>query len=202
MAYQTIFLASGNPDKISELKKLLSPLGIELLSTQDVENPGDVEEDLPTLQGNALKKARYWHERTGYPSLADDTGLEVDALKGEPGVYSARYAGEDATYHDNLQKLLHEMEGKQNRSAQFRTALAFVREGGIELFEGFCRGEIMNEPRGERGFGYDPVFRPEGYEKSFAELSPDEKNRISHRGKALQKFILYLEKERKQPGGA
>jgi XTP/dITP diphosphohydrolase len=195
MVHSTIFLASANPDKISELKELLSPLGVKLQSTRDVPNPSEVVEDLPTLQGNALKKAQYWYEESGLPSLADDTGLEVDALNGEPGVYSARYAGSEATYRDNLEKLLKEMLGEENRSAQFRTALVFVHKGGIELFEGVCHGEILKKPRGEKGFGYDPIFRPDGYDKSFAELSSEEKNRISHRGRALKKFLLYLERE-------
>ena len=198
MVHSTIFLASANPDKISELEELLSPIGIKLQSTRDLPNPSEVVEDLPTLQGNALKKAQYWYGETGLPSLADDTGLEVDALNGEPGVYSARYAGEEATYRDNLQKLLKEMQGEEIRSAQFRTALVFVHEAGIELFEGICHGEILKEPKGEKGFGYDPVFRPDGFNESFAELSSEEKNRISHRGRALKKFIIYLERERKK----
>lgn len=189
----TIFLASGNPHKIEELKQILNPMGIKLKSTLDFSDADEVDEDQPGLEGNALKKARHWYNETGLPSLADDTGLEVDALDGAPGVYSARYAGENATYEENTQKLLQELKGESDRSAQFRTVIAFIDQSGEEhLFEGVCRGEIITEKRGEKGFGYDPVFVPEGYHKTFAEISSEEKNRISHRGLAIQKFIEYL----------
>lgn len=189
----TIFLASGNSHKIEELGQLLSELGIALKSTLDFPGAESVEEDRPDLEGNALKKARHWFQKTGLPSLSDDTGLEVDALNGAPGVYSARYAGEDASYEDNVNKLLSEIGGHTNRSAQFRTVVAYIdSEGKEHLFEGICRGEIISEKRGEKGFGYDPVFLPKGYEKTFAELSSEEKNKISHRGIAVQKFLRYL----------
>lgn len=188
-----IFLASGNPHKIEELKQILNPMGIKLKSTLDFSDADEVDEDQPGLEGNALKKARHWFHETGLPSLADDTGLEVDALNGAPGVYSARYAGEDATYDDNVDKLITEIGDQKNRSAQFRTVVAYVDSDGNEhLFEGICRGEIITERRGEKGFGYDPVFVPEGYNKTFAEISSEEKNRISHRGLAIQKFLRYL----------
>jgi XTP/dITP diphosphohydrolase len=187
----TLFLASGNPDKIRELKDLLEPLGCVLKSVSDVSGNNDVKEDQETLKGNALKKARYWHLKTGLPALADDTGLEVDALDGAPGVYSARYAGESVTYRDNVNKLLEEMRDKTNRAARFRTVIALAGDEEI-FFEGVCEGEITKKPEGDSGFGYDPVFRPEGYEKTFAELRRDEKNRISHRGKALKKLVDYL----------
>lgn len=189
-----IFLASANPNKIQELREMLSPLEIELRSTLDIEENVEVVEDLPTLEGNALKKAKFWYQRTGIPSLSDDTGLEVDALGGGPGVYSARYAGPDATYEDNVQKLLEEMKGVENRSARFRTVAALVGEEEL-LFEGVCEGEIIRQPRGEKGFGYDPVFLPDGFGRTFAELNADEKNRISHRGRALHKLIGFLEDE-------
>lgn len=189
----TLFLASGNQHKIEELKELLKPFDITIKSTLDYPDAEEVVEDKPDLEGNALKKARHWYEKTGLPSLSDDTGLEVEALNGDPGVYSARYAGEQATYEQNTQKLLAELKGVANRSAQFRTVIAFIDEKGNEhIFEGICRGEILPEKRGEKGFGYDPVFQPEGYDKSFAELSGEEKNKISHRGLAIQKFIEYL----------
>ena len=188
-----IFLASGNPHKIDELKQILNPMGIKLKSTLDYPDAEEVVEDKPDLEGNALKKARHWHEKTELPSLSDDTGLEVEALDGSPGVYSARYAGEQATYEQNTQKLLAELEGVANRSAQFRTVVAFIDQSGNEhFFEGICEGKILEQPKGDKGFGYDPVFQPIGYEKSFAELSSEEKNRISHRGLAIQKFIEYL----------
>lgn len=190
---KVIFLASGNPYKIEELEQLLDDMGIELKSTLDYPNAEEVIEDKPGLEGNALKKARHWYDKTGLPALADDTGLEVDALDGAPGVYSARYAGENASYEENTQKLLKELKGEQNRSAQFRTVVAFIDKSGAEhLFDGVCRGTIITEKKGEKGFGYDPVFRPEGFERTFAELSSFEKNRISHRGRAMQEFIDYL----------
>lgn len=189
---ETIFLASGNPHKIEELRQVLQPMGIELRSTLDFPDAEEVDEDQPDLKGNAMKKARYWHQKTGLPSLADDTGLEVDALDSAPGVYSARYAGGNATYEDNVNKLLTELEGEENRSARFRTVVAFVSEGEEHLFEGVCEGKITPDKRGEKGFGYDPVFMPEGYQQTFAELAGEEKNRISHRGRAVQKFLEFI----------
>ena len=186
---KTIFLASANPHKIEELRQNLEALQIKITSTREIEVAEDVVEDQPDLEGNALKKARYWHRETGHPSLADDTGLEVDALGGAPGVYSARYAGENVSYQENVEKLLHEMEGKEDRTARFRTVIAYVTDEGEFLFEGICEGKITTSPKGEKGFGYDPVFCPEGYSKTFAELDAEEKNRISHRGKALVKFV-------------
>jgi len=189
----TLFLASGNPHKIGELKDLLTPFDISIKSTLDYPDAEEVVEDKPDLEGNALKKARFWHEKTGLPSLSDDTGLEVEAINGAPGVYSARYAGENATYEQNTQKLLAELDGVANRSARFRTVVAFIDQKGSEyIFEGICEGEIISEKRGEKGFGYDPVFVPAGYDETFAELSSEQKNDISHRGKAMQAFLEYL----------
>ncbi|MEX0822843.1 MAG: non-canonical purine NTP pyrophosphatase, partial [Balneolaceae bacterium] len=138
-----IFLASGNPHKIEELQQVLQPLGIDLKSTHDIPEPEEVVEDQPDLEGNALKKAQFWFDKTGLPSLADDTGLEVDALHGAPGVWSARYAGANATYEDNVNKLLSELEGKSSRTARFRTVIAYVTESENYLFEGVCRGNII-----------------------------------------------------------
>lgn len=190
----TIVLASRNKHKIEELRSTLAPLGITLKSTYDFPELEEVVEDKSTLEGNALKKARYVFEETGYPALSDDTGLEVDALDGRPGVYSARYAGETASYQENTQKLLDELSGvdQHDRGAQFRTVVALVTEDGTHTFEGICRGEILTEPRGDKGFGYDPVFLPEGYEKTFAELEAKTKNKISHRGKAIKKLERFL----------
>lgn len=188
----TLFLASGNPHKIEELQQILEPLGIQLKSTLDYPDAPEVEEDQPDLKGNALKKARFWYKKTGFPSIADDTGLEVDALDGAPGVYSARYAGENVTYQDNVDKLLKEMKGEKNRAAQFRTVIAYIIEGEEHFFEGVCKGEILTEEKGSKGFGYDPIFQPDGYEKTFAELDAEEKNKISHRGRALEKFLEFL----------
>lgn len=190
--FKELFLASGNPHKIEELHQILEPLGIKLSSTHDFPDAPEVEEDQPDLKGNALKKARFWHQKTGLPSLADDTGLEVDALNGAPGVYSARYAGEDATYQDNVEKLLGKLKDENNRNAQFRTVIAFVTDHEQYLFEGVCKGEILRASKGSKGFGYDPVFRPIGYNQTFAELDSEEKNKISHRGRALQKFLEFI----------
>jgi len=196
---KTIVLASRNKHKIEELRQTLAPLDIELKSTYDFSQLEEVIEDKTTLEGNALKKARYVFEETGLPSLSDDTGLEVEALDGRPGVYSARYAGESATYQENVDKLLDEMAGvkEKDRKAQFRTAVAFVSDDGTHTFEGICKGEIIKEERGDKGFGYDPIFLPEGLSQTFAELDNQTKNEISHRGKAIQKFYDWLKEHRK-----
>ncbi len=187
-----LVLASRNKNKIEEMKALVSDLGIEVFSALDFPKLEEVEEDLPTLEGNALKKARYVHEKTGLAALSDDTGLEVNVLNGAPGVYSARYAGENVSYQDNVHKLLNEMAGEKNRIAQFRTVVALVTNENEYTFEGICEGEIIENQRGDKGFGYDPVFLPSGYDKTFAELDSSIKNVISHRGKAVQKFISFL----------
>ena len=190
----TIVLASRNEHKIIELRQTLEPLGIELKSALDFSNLKEVEEDKLTLEGNAIKKAQYVYEETGLPALADDTGLEVDALDGRPGVFSARYAGEEATYEDNVQKLLAELAGVEpkDRKAQFRTVAALVSDEGTHTFEGVCHGEILTEKRGAKGFGYDPVFQPEDYKETFAEMDPETKNKISHRGRAIQQLLDWL----------
>jgi XTP/dITP diphosphohydrolase len=190
----TIVLASRNEHKIIELRQTLEPLGIELKSALDFSNLKEVEEDKLTLEGNAIKKAQYVYEETGLPALADDTGLEVDALDGRPGVFSARYAGEEATYEENVQKLLAELAGVEpkDRKAQFRTVAALVSDEGTHTFEGVCRGEILTEKRGAKGFGYDPVFQPEDYKETFAEMDPETKNKISHRGRAIQQLLDWL----------
>ena len=187
-----LVLASRNQHKIEEMQSMLAKLGIEVLSALDFPELEEVDEDQPTLEGNALKKARYVHEETGIPALSDDTGLEVDALNGAPGVYSARYAGEDASYQDNVLKLLKELGATENRVARFRTVVALVTGEAEHTFEGKVEGEILNEQKGVGGFGYDPVFQPEGYELTFAELDSAEKNRISHRGRAIKKFVDFL----------
>jgi len=191
---QTLVLASRNKHKIEELQETLKDIGVQLKSTHDFQELKEVEEDRPTLEGNALKKARYVYEVTGLPALSDDTGLEVDALSGRPGVFSARYAGEDATYQDNLEKLLEELAGvaPKDRKAQFRTVVALVSGDDTHTFEGVCPGVILSKPRGDKGFGYDPVFQPEGYNQTFAELDPGVKNEISHRGRAIKKLRNFL----------
>jgi XTP/dITP diphosphohydrolase len=189
-----LVIASQNPHKIEELEQILRPLGIEVLSTKNYPELEEVVEDQPTLQGNALKKARYVAGQTGLPALSDDTGLEVDALNGEPGVYSARYAGKQASYQDNVNKLLNELDGIADRKAQFRTVVALVHSGLEHVFEGICEGEILTEEKGDKGFGYDPVFKPKGFDKTFAELDAGIKNEISHRGKAVQKVVSFLKR--------
>ena len=186
-----LVLATHNRHKARELEALLQDAGIEILTLDAFPHVGKIEEDSPTLEGNALKKAREVFRQTGLPSLADDTGLEVDALGGAPGVFSSRYAGPQATYADNVAKLLKELQGVADaeRTARFRCVLAFVAHNGVEhVVEGVCRGSIIREPRGLHGFGYDPVFLPEGFSQTFAEMDADTKNRISHRAAALHRI--------------
>jgi XTP/dITP diphosphohydrolase len=191
-APEKIVLASRNPDKIEELHATLSGIGVKLRSSLDFPELEDVEEPLESLEGNAYIKALYTFNMTGLPSLADDTGLEVDALDGRPGVFSARYAGKNASYQENVAKLLYEMEPFENRRARFRTALAYVSQEATFIFQGVCEGIILREIKGDKGFGYDPVFLPDGKQKTFAELSSEEKNTISHRAKAIQQFIRFV----------
>lgn len=197
---ETIVLASANPHKVKELREILAGIGIRLRSTDDFPGLREVIEDAETLQGNAWKKAAYLYQMTGLPSLADDTGLEVDYLNGAPGVYSARYAGERATYEDNVNKLLRELGSTDNRSARFRTVIAFKCASGTFFFNGVCEGRITKTPIGDNGFGYDPVFMPDGYQLTFAELMSEVKNNISHRGRAVKKFIRFLEEMDKTAG--
>tara|TARA_E500000178_G_scaffold138704_1_gene138478 strand:- start:257 stop:841 length:585 start_codon:yes stop_codon:yes gene_type:complete len=189
-----IVLASRNPNKIEELRELLSLPDLRVLSTADFPELEEVDEDALTLEGNALKKAHYVAMVTGLPSLADDTGLEVSALNGAPGVYSARYAGEQASYDDNVEKLLSEMENIEQRKAQFRTVVAFVDADKQWIFEGVCRGHISRYRKGVKGFGYDPIFVPDGFEQSFAEMGSKQKNSISHRGLAMKEAVAFLQK--------
>ena len=188
-----LILASRNKNKIEEMKQLVAHLGIDVFSALDFPDLEEVEEDKPTLEGNALKKARYVNQQTGIPALSDDTGLEVEALDGAPGVFSARYAGENATYQDNVLKLLGALNGKKNRAAQFRTVVALVDGEKEWTFEGVCKGKIINEQIGKKGFGYDPIFMPDDFAETFAQMDPNIKNLISHRGKAVQKFVEFLE---------
>jgi len=189
-----IVLATHNHDKEIELQHSLRGLGVEICSLSEYPDIGDIEETGTTLLENSLLKAHTVHDRTGLPAIADDTGLEVDALDGAPGVYSARFSGADATYEDNVNKLLSVMEEVSDdmRSARFRTVISFV-DGNQELWtEGHIDGKIIDFPRGNAGFGYDPVFYIPQLEKTFAELSTADKNKISHRGLALQKLRKIL----------
>ena len=193
---ERLVVASKNPDKIAEVEEVLAGLGLVREIVRGLEWP-DIDETEPTLVGNALLKARAVRRATGLTAVADDTGLEVDALGGEPGVHTARYAGPDATYSDNVAKLLEEMEGVKRRSARFKTAIALVDENGKELtVEGVVEGEIATESRGEGGFGYDPVFAVRG--RTFAEMGSEEKHRISHRALALRALAAALRGDRER----
>ena len=191
-----IIVASRNAGKIEELTKLLSPLEIKTLSLDDFQEIKEVEEDGETYRENAIKKVQAVVKATGKMALADDSGLEVNALQGRPGIKSARFAGEGATDHEKNLKLLRLMENvpDDERGATFVCHVAIAGPGGLlKVVEGSCRGTIIREPRGGGGFGYDPLFIPFGYNQTFAELFPEVKNRISHRGRALEKAALFLE---------
>ena len=184
-------LCTGNPGKASELRALL-PAHIELITLAEAGLPLDLPETGDTLEANALQKARFAFERTGMPCIADDTGLEVPSLGNAPGVYSARYAGETKDPAANMAKLLRELEGEADRSARFRTVIALVDRDGEHTFEGEVSGRIAEALCGTGGFGYDPVFVPENESRTFAELSAAEKNRISHRGRAVRELVNWL----------
>lgn len=188
---QELLLATKNKHKTQEMGQLLAPLGINVINALDFPELPDVVEDGFTLEENALKKAKTLAQLTRKPTIADDTGLLVDALNGEPGVYSARYAGEKATYDENVTKLLAELSKKGNFpfSARFETVIAFVWQGKQTCLKGICEGVIIENRRGEKGFGYDPIFVPDGFKETFAELSAEQKNAISHRGKAVKAFV-------------
>ena len=187
-----ILLATRNPGKIKEMNMLLADLPVHLRSVVEFGEIPPVIEDERSLQGNAIKKAQALFDQTGLASLADDTGLEVDALGGRPGVHSARYAGEDATDEENRALLLKELGDAENRTARFSTVAAYIDANSICLFEGTCEGSIRYSEAGADGFGYDVVFDPVGHDLSFAEMSTEVKNGISHRGKALAKFKAYM----------
>ena len=187
-----LVFVTNNAHKLEELRAILGE-GIEMLSLKDIGCEADIPETAATLEGNAALKAEYIYRHYGLDCFADDTGLEVEALGGAPGVYSARYAGGDG--HDseaNMRRLLRELEGVENRKAQFRTVICLIEGGEERLFEGIVRGSITERKQGTSGFGYDPVFRPEGYDETFAEMGSDEKNRISHRARAVQRLVEYL----------
>lgn len=183
--------ATNNIHKLREVAAIVGHQ-IELLSLNDIGCHDDIPETSDTLEGNALLKARYVYERYHTNCFADDTGLEVEALGGAPGVYSARYAGEGHNSEENIKKLLHELEGKDNRKARFRTVFALIINGKEHLFEGIVRGEIIARKRGTSGFGYDPIFVPEGFTQTFAEMSDGQKNKISHRALAVGKLCKFL----------
>ena len=188
---RTLIFSTNNKHKIHEVRELIGS-GIVLKSLADVGLEGDIPETSDTLQGNALQKAQWVWERTGNDCFADDTGLEVEALGGAPGVYSARYAGEHCSFDDNINKLLAALEGNTNRRACFRTVICLIEQGVPRYFEGRVDGVILTERYGNEGFGYDPVFMPDRFAVSFAEMPLEVKNKISHRGLAVQKLCEYL----------
>lgn len=186
-----LVVATNNTHKLEEISAILGE-EMELLSLKDIQCNADIPETADTLEGNARQKAQYIYNNYGMNCFADDTGLEVEALNGAPGVFSARYAGDGHDSEANMQKLLQELEGKENRKAQFRTAICLIMDGKEYLFEGIVKGKIINEKRGGAGFGYDPIFVPEGYDLTFAELGNDIKNTISHRARAVEKLCTFL----------
>ncbi|HUI09288.1 MAG TPA: RdgB/HAM1 family non-canonical purine NTP pyrophosphatase [Bacteroidota bacterium] len=190
-----LVIATHNPDKAREISALLVDQGVEVLTLDAYPQVGHIVEDAETLEGNALLKAQAVARATGLPSLGDDTGLEVGYLNGDPGVYSSRYSGEHATYADNVAKLTREMKGvpERRRAARFRCVLAFVAPGRDPVtVEGICRGTILEKPRGNGGFGYDPLFLPLGYRQTLAEMEMSVKNTLSHRGRAMQNMLPHL----------
>lgn len=191
---QKIVLATRNRHKVIEIRQILKDLPVQLISLDDFDNVLDVIEDRDSFEGNALKKAKEIFEFTQFPTIADDSGLEVDALNGDPGIYSARFSGEDATDLKNNQKLLHLLKDVplKDRNAQFRCVAAFVDKRMEHIEEGICKGTIINDFRGNQGFGYDPLFYLQAFDKTMAELSEEEKNKISHRGYAFRKMANFL----------
>jgi XTP/dITP diphosphohydrolase len=187
-----LVFASNNQNKIREIQLLL-PKTVQVLSLEDIGCFDDIPETADTIEGNAILKADYVTKNFGYNCFADDTGLEVEALNGEPGVYSARYAGEQRDANDNMDKLLLNLKDKSNRSAQFKTVIALNLDGNQALFTGIIKGKIIKEKIGTNGFGYDPIFVADGYTKTFAELTITEKSGISHRGLAVRQLVDFLE---------
>lgn len=186
-----IVFATNNKNKLKEINNILQS-DIELISLNELGCTDEIPEEQDTLDGNARQKAWYIYDKFGKNCFADDTGLEIESLNMEPGVYSARYAGEQRSSEDNMDKVLSKLKGIKNRKAQFRTSICLIIDGKEFLFEGSVQGKILEARQGEEGFGYDPIFRPEGYDISFAEMDLKEKNKISHRGRATAKLVEYL----------
>lgn len=186
-----LVFATNNTHKLEELQAIIGNR-IKLLSLKDIGSNEEIPEDQATLEGNASQKAFYIYNKYGYNCFADDTGLEIEALNGEPGVYSARYAGEEKSAEANMDKVLAGLLKIKNRNARFRTVISLVIDGVEKQFEGIVEGSILNEKRGISGFGYDPIFQPTGFSKTFAEMNLTDKNKISHRGRAVEKLVFYL----------
>jgi len=187
-----ICFATNNQHKLAEVRKQLAGSEFDVVSLKEIGCFDELPETQDTLEGNSWQKADFVFRKFGIACFADDTGLEVEALNGAPGVHSAYYGGEQRSSDANIQLLLDNLHNKQSRSAQFRTIITFIEPTGIHTFEGIVRGTILTEKKGSQGFGYDPVFQPEGYNRSFAEMSMDEKNVLSHRGRAVAKFVSFL----------
>jgi XTP/dITP diphosphohydrolase len=187
---KSLIFATANAYKLAELRAILPQFTIKGLT--DIGIHEDIPETGLTLEENAYIKAKYLYDRTGAPSFSEDTGLEVMALEGQPGVHTARYAGDQRNPNDNMAKLLQALSKKEDRTAQFRTVIAMVEDGNVKYFEGIVKGRIALEKSGNEGFGYDPIFIPDGYDHTFADLSNDIKNQISHRARAVQKLVEFL----------
>lgn len=193
-----ICFASNNEHKLAEIRQMLGDQ-FEIKSLQDIGCTAELPEEQDTLEGNSRQKAEYVWQNYGVNCFADDTGLEVLALNMEPGVYSARYAGPQRSSQDNIKLLLQKLEGKENRAAQFRTSITLILDNELFQFDGIVQGHIAEQESGSAGFGYDPVFIPEGHTRTFAEMTPSEKNRISHRGRAVQQLVQYLHARLEDP---
>jgi XTP/dITP diphosphohydrolase len=190
----SLVFATGNQHKFDEINHVLGNR-VKLQSLLDLGFNGEIPEEMYTLEGNAAQKALFIYRKFGMDCFADDTGLEIEALNGEPGVFSARYAGKNCSFEDNMNKVLQKMIGKNNRNARFRTVIALVENGQLRYFKGEVQGTIIREKRGTAGFGYDPIFRPEGFSQTFAEMSLADKNLISHRARAINQLLQYFSRE-------
>jgi len=191
MSLKKIVFATGNSNKLKEIKSAVD--GFEFVGLTDLDINEEIPETGTTLKENALQKARYVYDKTGLNCFSDDTGLEIEALNNKPGVYSARYAGADCSAENNMQKVLKELYSIRNRKAKFKTVIALILNGKEFFFEGAVNGTVLKEKKGIGGFGYDPIFKPEGYKETFAEMSIGLKNKISHRGLAVKKLVAFLE---------
>ncbi len=188
----TLVFATHNLGKLKEVKALLPHLTVKGLT--EIGCTEDIVEDAPTIEGNAILKAKYVKENYGLDCIADDSGLEIEALNGDPGVFSARYAGLEKDPQKNIEKVLRNLAAQSNKNAQFKTVIAYAKQETITTFEGICKGQIIEEQRGENGFGYDPIFIPESHTQTFAEMTDTEKGQLSHRAKAIEQFIGHLDK--------
>ena len=191
MSLKKIVFATGNQNKLKEVKSAVD--GFKIVGLTDLDITEEIPETGTTLKENALQKARYVYDKTGLNCFSDDTGLEIEALNNKPGVYSARYAGADCSAENNMQKVLKELYSIRNRKAKFKTVIALILNGEEYFFDGTVNGKILEEKTGSGGFGYDPIFKPEGYKETFAEMSIGLKNKISHRGLAVKKLVSFLE---------